>query len=116
MAWKEWSVAFMVKNKPIKTNTMKKKHLLGMLFLSATLQAQEVPKTLDLQQAIDHALTHNRSVKNADLNILAATAQKWETTAAGLPQINGKIDYTNNIQRPFDVSGSGNRAAARLPS
>ena len=91
---------------------MKKKHLLGMLFLSATLLAQEAPKNLNLQLAIDHALTHNRSIKNADLNILAAIAQKWETTAAGLPQINGKIEYTNNIQRPFDVSGSDNEGFA----
>ncbi len=50
-----------------------------------------------LEQAISHALTNNYSVINAGRDIEASKEKKWETTAAGLPQINAGIDYTNNI-------------------
>ncbi len=64
---------------------------------------QELPKSLSLQEAIDYALENNRSAINAARDIEAAKKQKWETTATGLPQINAKIDYTNNIKQQFDA-------------
>ncbi|WP_418638562.1 TolC family protein [Winogradskyella sp.] len=64
---------------------------------------QEQPKSLSLQEAIDYALENNRSAINAARDIEAAKKQKWETTATGLPQINAKIDYTNNIKQQFDA-------------
>ncbi|WP_139957690.1 TolC family protein [Flavicella sediminum] len=81
--------------------------LLALLFASV-LQAQEMKSSFSLKEAINYALKHNRKVKNADLNIQAAEKQKWETTATGLPQINGKIDYTNNIVTPFPAPSDPN--------
>ena len=74
------------------------------LLFSAWISAQEAKTSFDLKEAIQYALTHNRKVKNASLNIQAAEKQKWEVTATGLPQIVGKIDYLNNLETPFPAS------------
>ena len=74
------------------------------LLCSITLFSQENKQSFSLQEAINYALEHNRNIKNADLNILAAEKQVWETTARGLPQISGAVDYSINIKTPFDVS------------
>lgn len=72
--------------------------LLGFVF---TVSAQQ-PKTkqsyaFSLDQAISHALTNNYSVINAERDIASARQKKWETTANGLPQLNGSLDYGNNF-------------------
>lgn len=81
-----------------------KQHLILLfnLFFAFTLFGQEIPKKFSIQEAIEFALENNKTVNNADLDILAAEKQVWETTARGLPQINGKLDYTFNVVRPFD--------------
>lgn len=63
--------------------------------------SQETTQTFSLQEAIDYALENNRTAKNASRDIDAAKKQKWETIASGLPQIDGKINYTNNIKQQF---------------
>lgn len=81
--------------------------ILSLLFAMG-LSAQETKHRFGLEAAIEHALTHNRNVKNASLNIQAAEKQKWEVTAAGLPQIVGKIDYATNLETPFPASTDSN--------
>jgi outer membrane protein TolC len=76
---------------------------LSLLF-SAWLHAQEAKTSFALKEAVQYALTHNRQVKNAALNIQAAEKRKWEVTATGLPQISGKIDYLSNLDTPFPAS------------
>ena len=83
--------------------------MLTLLLIVSSLHAQEQKKdySFSLEQAINHALTHNYSVINADRDIAAAQQKKWETTAAGLPQISGNVGYLKNID--FTLSGvSGN--------
>ena len=69
------------------------------------LQAQEEKQnySFSLQQAIEHALQHNYNAINADRDIASAKQKKWETTAAGLPQISGTANYLNN----FDLTLQG---------
>jgi outer membrane protein TolC len=78
--------------------------LLGIILCTSLAFSQETVKSFSLQEAIDYALENNRTIKVADLNILAAEEQVWETTARGLPQINGAVDYSINIATPFDTS------------
>jgi len=59
--------------------------------------------SFSLEQAINHALTHNYAAINAEREIEAAKQKKRETTATGLPQINAAIDYTNNLVVPLSV-------------
>ncbi len=65
--------------------------------------AQEENYSLSLQEAIDFALENNRAAKNASLDIAYAKAQKKQTTAIGLPQINGSIDYQNWLKQQVSI-------------
>lgn len=82
---------------------MKNKLIVTFLLLASIVQAQENKQSysFSLNQAISHALTNNRTAINAGRDIEMAKKKKWETTAMGLPQINGSIGYQNNfvIQR-----------------
>lgn len=51
----------------------------------------------NLQQALDFAILNNRQAINAGRDIAIAQQKKWETTAMGLPQINGNLGYQNNF-------------------
>lgn len=88
---------------------MKKNLLLLSLLLVGVLQAQNQTQSysFSLQQAIDHALQNNYAAVNANRDIDIAKQKKWETTAAGLPQIKGSASYLNNFD--FTLQGvSGN--------
>ena len=75
-----------------------------ILLLTVTfgnLSAQQIPSknySFSLNQAIEYALQNNYSSINATRDIAISRQKKWETTAAGLPQINAGIDYQNNFQ------------------
>lgn len=78
------------------------KYFLCVAFLvSYSIFSQEKKQgdyVFSLQEAITHALTHNYTAINADRDIESARQKKWETTASGLPQINGTVDFMDNIQ------------------
>ncbi len=89
---------------------MKQITLLIIALITMIVNAQETKQnySFSLEQAISHALTHNYSMINADRDIAAAQQKKWETTAAGLPQINGTVGYLNNIEfTQQGVTGGG---------
>ncbi|PKP16111.1 MAG: transporter [Bacteroidetes bacterium HGW-Bacteroidetes-23] len=77
-----------------------KKLSIFLLLACLGMQAQETKKSysFSLQQAIDHALQYNYTAINSGRDIEAAKKKKWETTAAGLPQINAGLDYANNFK------------------
>ena len=88
---------------------MKKQITILLLLFASILQAQDQKQnySFSLQQSIDHALQNNYSSINAGRDIESAKQKKWETTAAGLPQVNVGIDYLNNFD--FTLQGvSGN--------
>jgi outer membrane protein TolC len=78
---------------------MKKLFLIPLFIFALTAKSQEQQKNFNfsLEQAISHALINNYSAINAGRDIEASKEKKWETTAAGLPQINAGLDYTNNF-------------------
>src|SRR5689334_8747100 len=77
--------------------------LVSLLVFTVTVKAQSPASTdkesytFSLDQAISHAMEHNYEIMNASRDIQIAEKQKWETTAAGLPQLNGGVDYTHNF-------------------
>jgi outer membrane protein TolC len=74
--------------------------------LSITLfvaRAQEVPTKLSLDQALSYAYAHNNQMVNAAQDVRDAYAQKWVTIASGLPQIDGGLDYQNQLKRPVSL-------------
>src|SRR5690606_34526968 len=89
----------------ININQSMKKRTLILLLIAINVWAQQKPKEayrLSLDQAIAHALEHNYTAINSQRDIDKAQKRKWETTASGLPQINGGIDYTYNIEIPLN--------------
>ncbi len=50
---------------------------------------------LSLVSAINHAVEHNKNLKNAGLSIDESNQRLRETIAQGLPQLNATIDYSN---------------------
>lgn len=79
---------------------MKQLLFITICVFSITTNAQNPTKqsyNFSLEQAINHALTNNYKSINASRDIEASKQKKWETTAAGLPQINGGIDFLHNF-------------------
>lgn len=75
--------------------------LLGFVLLSSVGIAQQNQKyKFTLEQAVDFALDSNYTAINARRDIAIAIKKKWETTASGLPQIDGNITYQNNLKQP----------------
>jgi len=88
---------------------MKNKILITLLLFVSYLQAQEkkASYSFSLKQAIDHAVQNNYQAINADRDIEIAKQKKWETTAMGLPQINGNIGYQNNFKLATNIIDFG---------
>ncbi|MGB5943585.1 MAG: TolC family protein [Leeuwenhoekiella sp.] len=82
-----------------------RKTMLTLLLLVGSLsaKAQQPSYSFDLQEAITFALDSNYRALNARRDIAKALKQKWETTAAGLPQIDGVVDYQNRIKQPVQL-------------
>lgn len=71
-----------------------------VLLFTGVLEAQEVnvdSLSLSISRARNYALENNYKMKNARQDVLAAEKKVWETTAIGLPQVSGKVDYNNNL-------------------
>jgi outer membrane protein TolC len=79
---------------------MKKLFIIPLFFFAVIAKSQVSKKSysFSLDQAISHALTNNRSEINAGRDIEIAKKKKWETTAMGLPQINGAVNYQDNFK------------------
>ena len=78
------------------------KRTLVLLFFTSisifTLKAQDstaITQTYSLAEIQDFAVTNSFQVKNTELDIKIAQSKKWETTAIGLPQISGTLEYQN---------------------
>ena len=70
--------------------------------MAATKSQKPAAKTqetlrLSLKEAQDFAVKQNRSLKNASLEVQEAYAQRWQTIAAMLPQVDGSYSYSNYL-------------------
>ncbi|MDX9931498.1 MAG: TolC family protein [Bacteroidales bacterium] len=74
------------------------------LFLCNHGSAQE-KLSLTLGQAQEYALDHNRTLKNASLDIQKAEASRWSTLSTMLPQVNGAVDYANMMGYKLTMMG-----------
>lgn len=84
---------------------MNKTLLIFSLILSVTLGFSQEPKkySFSLEEAVTFALDSNYASINARRDIAKAIKQKWETTATGLPQIDGSVSYQNNLKQPVTL-------------
>lgn len=68
---------------------------MAIIFLTNSTIAQQ---SYTVNEAIEYAIKNHTNVKNANLDILNASARVNEIKAMGLPQLNGNVNYTNNFQ------------------
>ncbi|MEM0517725.1 TolC family protein [Aequorivita flava] len=74
-----------------------------VLTFSLGFSQQNKDYSFSLQEAITFALDSNYTSINARRDIAKAIKQKWETTAQGLPQIDGTVSYQNNLKQPVTL-------------
>jgi outer membrane protein TolC len=53
-----------------------------------------------LKEAQDYAVQNSINIKNAAIDVEIAKKKVWETTAIGLPQVNGNVNYQNIFKVP----------------
>ncbi|MEK9604247.1 MAG: TolC family protein [Flavobacteriaceae bacterium] len=82
---------------------MKIRLFLSLTLINMLIQAQELPDSLTLNEAITYGLTNNRSVINANRDIQKAKKDRWKTIASGLPQISSEVNYQNFLEMPISL-------------
>ena len=82
---------------------MKIKFLIIFSLFLANAKGQNLPESLSLNEAIEFGLSNNRSIINADREILKAKKERWKTIAIGLPQISSEINYQNFLEMPVSL-------------
>ena len=63
-----------------------------LLLLTETVFSQNDLVSLSIDEAVEYGIKNNRSLINAEREILMAYNEKWKTIATGLPQITANID------------------------
>lgn len=81
----------------------KKITLIFFVFYTVIAFSQEKSYSFSLEEAVTFALDSNYTALNAKRDIAKAIKKKWETTATGLPQINGNVSYNNNLKQPVSL-------------
>ncbi|MCK5028280.1 MAG: TolC family protein [Bacteroidales bacterium] len=69
------------------------KTFLFIILPFAGFSQQDSIISLNLEDAQEYAIENNLNLKNARLDVDAAEKKVWETTAIGLPQVNGTLNY-----------------------
>ena len=107
--------------------------LMTALAISATMMAEDhvmaatrsakqtqdsVPAALSfsLKEAQDHAVKSNRTLKNASLAVQEAYAQRWQTIAAMLPQVDGSYTYSNYLGYSATLGMMGSEVQINMPN
>ena len=80
--------------------------------------AEAAPKalSLSLKEAQDYAVQQNRSLRNASLAVQQAYAQRWQTIAAMLPQLDGSYTYNNYCGYSATMSMGGASIDINMPN
>lgn len=84
-------------------------------FWIGPLRAQDRP--ISLQEALAYAEAHHPNLIKAGYEIEIARKKVQETTAIGLPQVNGNVSFQNNIELPvfiFPNPATGEQTAFRV--
>ena len=76
--------------------------MLSLLTINQVVIAQKV-NSFSLQQAVDYAKKNSVQVKNALLDILIQKQTNRDITSIALPQINGSMSVTRNLDIPVQV-------------
>lgn len=88
--------------------------ILLMAFLVQGILAQE-KLSIDLNQAKEHALKHNKQVLNSELAIERSQEQLWEAISNGLPQVDATADYNNSLGAEISIQFAEGQSPSQIP-
>ncbi len=71
------------------------------------ISAQTTSLKFSVKEAVNYALENNKTLKNARDDIKLATEQIKEAKGAGLPKIEGSLDYMTNFNYEFEFNFGG---------
>ena len=89
-------IVFLLSALVMTTAMMAEDHVMAATHGSKKNAEDAAPKvlSLSLKEAQDYAVKQNRTLKNASLAVQEAYAQRWQTIAAMLPQVDGSLSKT----------------------
>ena len=101
----------------ISVSLMAEDHVMAATRSSKRTQ-DSVPAVLNLslKEAQMYAVKQNRSLRNASLAVQEAYAQRWQTIAAMLPQVDGNYNYSNYLGYSATLSMGGLDAKINMPN
>ena len=67
--------------------------LIALVFTASAQKQDPDTLTFSLDEAVKFAKEHNTKMQNAKLDVKSSKKKIWETTATGLPQVNGELNY-----------------------
>ena len=81
-------------------------------------EADTTRLVLSLDSARQVAMEHNRTLKNASLDVQKAEASRWQNIAGMLPQVNASLDYQNMLgyEIPFRVEETNMEMRIAMPA
>lgn len=84
----------------------------------AKQSGEPAPKVLsvNIKEAQDYAVKQNRSLKNASLAVQEAYAQRWQTIAAMLPQVDASYTYSDYLGYSATLSMAGIPIEIEMPN
>ncbi|MDN5291949.1 MAG: hypothetical protein PWQ06_2188 [Anaerophaga sp.] len=77
--------------------------MLTIFFVGITTTFAQEKVSLTLKEAREYAWEHNRTLKNASLEVKKAEAIRWQALATMLPQVSGSIEYNNMFGYSMDL-------------
>lgn len=88
----------------ISANTIAEDHVMAA---TKKTPKRDVPAELSLsvEEAQDYAVKANRTLRNADLAVQQAYAQRWQTIAAMLPQVDASWSYSSTCGYEMEFGG-----------
>ncbi len=77
-----------------------------MVVLCSSVMVAQEHLLLSLEEAQSVALEHNRTLKNASLDVRKSHASRWQTIATMLPQVSASVDYSSQFGYQLNFGGN----------
>ena len=82
---------------------MKKRVAISICLLLYAFSHSQETRSFTFEEAIEFALENNYEAINTRREMAKALKKKWETIAAGLPQVNASVAYQNQLKQPISL-------------
>ncbi len=102
----------------LSSSLMAEDHVMAATKSHQPQDTSSVPSTLNLSlvEAQNYAVKQNRTLRNASLAVQEAYAQRWQTIAAMLPQVDGSYSYSNYLGYSASMSTAMGAFKINMPN